>query len=173
MTKYLLDANIFIESHNLHYHPCFCQGFWEWIVQGHNKGIFFSLDKVEDELVRPPSANDELSDSLRTGLFPNTFFIQSLSDTQTARAYGRLMQWVSNHRLYNLAAIKEFQLHTAADAFLVAAAMAHGYIIVTQEVSGNSPKRVKIPDAARENGVRCITIQQLLRMHAEDNFKLK
>lgn len=173
MSKYLLDANIFIESHNLHYHPCFCEGFWVWIAQGHNKGIFYSLDKVEDELLRPPSAKDELSDSLRNGLFPNTFFISSLSDTQTATAYARLMQWVTNHKLYNPSAVKEFQQHTAADAFLVAEAMAHGYIIVTQEVSSNSPKRVKIPDAAKENGVRCITIQQLLRLHAEDNFKLK
>lgn len=172
--KYLFDANIFIESHNLHYHPSFCEGFWDWINEGHQAGIFFSIDKIKSELIRPVTSDDELSARLRQDKVPSTFFIPSLSDSAVAIAYGGLMQWVSKHKQYNPAAVQEFQDHAIADPFLVATAMAHNYIIVTQEKSGNgSPKRVKIPDAAKENGVGCLSIQELLRKHAERNFELK
>lgn len=173
--KYLLDANIFIESHNLHYHPSFCEKFWHWILKGYEAGLFYSIDKIQSELLLPSKTEDELSIRLRNGVVPSDFFIPSLSDPSVAQAYGRLMAWLntkSNHYLPK--AIKEFQDHKVADPFLVATAMAHNYIIVTKEKANPAAKnRVKIPDAAIENKVQCITLQQLLRKHAEDDFELK
>lgn len=171
--KYLLDANIFIESHNKHYHPSFCEKFWDWIVDGHSLGIFYSIDKIKSELIRPVNVADELSIRLRAKRIPDSFFIPSLPDTKVAASYGTLMGWLQSHTQYSRDAVVEFQSHTVADPFLVATAMAHGYIIVTQEKAGSgSKKRVKIPDAATENGVNCINLQQLLRIHAGNNFTL-
>lgn len=173
-TKYLFDANIFIQSHNLHYHPSFCEKFWDWINDGHQAGIFYSIDKIKTELVKPSNSDDELSVRLREEKLPPSFFVASLPDSDTAVAYRKLMQWLSNNKQYSSAAVEEFQSHTVADPFLVATAMAHDYVIVTQEKGGNgSPKRVKIPDAATQNGVKCINIHDLLRKHAENNFQLK
>lgn len=171
--KYLFDANIFIESHNKHYHPSFCEKFWDWIVDGHNSGIFYSIDKIKSELIRPPSIVDELSIRLRAKRIPDSFFITSLPDAKIAASYGTLMDWLDFNSQYTVDAVKEFQSHTIADPFLVATAMAHGYIIVTQEKPGSgSKKRVKIPDAATQNGVNCINLQQLLRIHAGKDFSL-
>ncbi|MFW1815792.1 DUF4411 family protein [Acinetobacter guillouiae] len=172
-TKYLLDANIFIESHNLHYHPSFCEKFWDWIVSGHKEGIFYSIDRIKGELVHQAKSDDELSIRLREERIPSDFFIPSLPDPIVAQQYGHLMGWLDSKTTHYLPkAIKEFQDHKIADPFLVATAMAHNYVIVTKEKSNPEAKnRVKIPDAASENQVKCITLQQLLRRHAHNDFE--
>ncbi len=170
--KFLLDSNIFIQSHNLHYHPSFCDGFWDWISVGYSAGIFFSIDKVWDELVPKSREDDELAVLLKSGKIPKTFFMPSLTDGLIVQSYQRLMDWADKTTRYQPKAIKIFQDHKYADAFLIATAMAHNYTIVTQETSG-AVNSIKIPDAAKENGVKCMNIQQLLRKHAEDNFQLK
>ena len=41
MTRYLLDANVFIQAKNLHYGFDFCPAFWDWLVDrntGGNRG---------------------------------------------------------------------------------------------------------------------------------------
>lgn len=169
-TKYLLDANIFIESHNLHYHPSFCEGFWGWIVLGYEAGIFSSIDKVKDELLH---GGDDLSARISGGKIPGEFFIPSLSDPNIVQSYGRLMNWIATSK-YSPNAIKGYQAHNTADPFLVAAAMTYNYVIVTKEKPAPlSITKIKIPDVAAANSVQCITLQQLLRDHAHDNFKLK
>lgn len=173
--KYLLDANIFIESHNLHYHPSFCEQFWTWIVKGNEEGIFFSIDKIKNELTQQANSDDELSIRLRDQVIPSSFFLKSLGDPQVTKAYSRLMTWLNTTTThYKPKAIQEFQDHRIADPFLVATAMAYNYVIVTKEKPNPAAiNRVKIPDAATANHVQCITLQQLLRRHAENDFKLK
>ena len=174
-TKYLLDANIFIESHNLHYHPSFCEKFWDWVVDGHREGIFYSIDKIRGELIHQAKSDDELSIRLRNQRIPSDFFITSLPDPRVAQAYARLMGWLNTTTTHYMPkAIQEFQDHKIADPFLVATAMAYNYVIVTKEKANPAAKnRVKIPDAATANHVQCITLQQLLRRHAHDDFQLK
>jgi hypothetical protein len=38
---YLLDANVFIQAHRLHYSFDFCPAFWDWLVVKNNKGVVF------------------------------------------------------------------------------------------------------------------------------------
>jgi hypothetical protein len=33
MSRYLLDANVFIQAKNLHYGFDFCPAFWAWLLQ--------------------------------------------------------------------------------------------------------------------------------------------
>ena len=49
-TQYLIDSNVFIQAKNLHYRFEFCQGFWDWLIEAHQAGIIFSIQKVKKEL---------------------------------------------------------------------------------------------------------------------------
>jgi hypothetical protein len=46
VTRYLLDANVFIQAKNLHYGFDFCPAFWAWLIdlrgrhgQEHREGL--------------------------------------------------------------------------------------------------------------------------------------
>lgn len=172
-TKYLFDANIFIQSHNLNYHPSFCNSFWDWIVEGHKAGKFFSIDKVSREIIQPPDSSDELSKLLRNQVIPNSFFVPSITDTQVAGSYRNLMAWAYSSTHFSQKAKDEFARVDSADAQLIATAMSHNYIIVTEEKSNPAAKkRILIPDAAAQFNVQYITLPTLLRRHAENNFQL-
>lgn len=87
-------------------------------------------------------------------------------DTNAAELarYREVANWAENEREphYRRRAVDEFLY--AADSWLVAAAAAHGAVIVTEEVPApDSPKKVKIPDAAQAFGVRCVGILDFLR----------
>jgi hypothetical protein len=59
VTRYLLDANIFIQAKNLHYGFDFCPAFWEWLIAQNVAGKVASIEKVDDEL---RAGGDDLSD---------------------------------------------------------------------------------------------------------------
>ncbi|MCU4576139.1 DUF4411 family protein [Acinetobacter courvalinii] len=173
-TKYLLDTNIFIQSHNISYHPSFCNGFWDWLISGFKADKFYSIDKVYDEMIKPPTSQDELSQLLRAQAIPQNMFVSSLSDQNVAVAYGKLMQWAFSNNHFLPRAKTEFARADSADAHLIATAMAYNYVIVTEELSNPQAKaRILIPDAAAQFGVQCLTMPSLLRMHAHNNFTLK
>jgi hypothetical protein len=54
--SYLLDANVFLQAKNLHYGFDFCPGFWDWLREANQRGIVFSIEKVEAELVDADAA---------------------------------------------------------------------------------------------------------------------
>ena len=58
MTKYLLDANVFIQGKNLHYGFDFCPAFWDWIDKAHAAGIVHSIEGVRTEIL---AGSDELA----------------------------------------------------------------------------------------------------------------
>lgn len=173
-TRYLLDTNIFIQSHNISYHPSFCDGFWNWLIDGHHADMFYSIDKVYEEMIKPVKSSDELSQLLRNQTIPEQMFIGSLSDQKVVDKYRKLMTWAYSNTHFNPKAIDEFAKPDSADAHLIATAMAYGYVIVTEERSNPAAKsRILIPDAAAQFGVDCINMPLLLRKHAYDNFTLK
>ena len=51
-----------------------------------------------------------------------------------------------------------------ADYWIVAHALAHGCAVVTHEVAAQTVKKVKIPNACRALGVRCMDPWTMLRM---------
>jgi hypothetical protein len=172
MKKYLLDTNIFIQSHKLYYHPSFCESFWTWLNHAHDSQCFFTIDKVKDELLNS-SGKDELATYIREGGFKDTFFVPSLEDAAVASKYGTLMKWATNSA-YNDFAKNEFANSKKADAALIATAMAHDYLIVTAEKSEPASKKsIKIPDAANPHNVETISLIELLRLHAVSNFGFK
>lgn len=66
---YLLDSNIFIQSHRFEYRFSFCSGFWELLQILHQREIVFSIRAVKNELLKN---NDALSAWIRQ--LPESFF---------------------------------------------------------------------------------------------------
>jgi Domain of unknown function (DUF4411) len=85
MTKYLLDANVFIQGKNLHYGFDFCPAFWDWIDEAHVAGIVHSIEGVRTEIL---AGSDELAtwaNERLDGFFlaPTSATVPSLQATST------------------------------------------------------------------------------------------
>lgn len=169
-TRYLIDANVFVQAKNFHYRFEFCQAFWQWLSDAHHAGLVFSIAKVRQEL-NDGNADDPVR--LWANELPDSFFIPDTHDNQVMRAYGEVMQWIVTNDHYRQQAKDEFARFDKADAFLIAAAKAHGFAIVTHEIGNpDSKKRVMIPDAGYQFGIQSLVIYDLLSGYARDNFVL-
>ena len=73
--KYIVDANVFIQGKNFHYDFAFCAGFWDWIADGHDAGVIFSIQKVREELLKGKKGDAGREWALK---MPPTFFRLSL-----------------------------------------------------------------------------------------------
>lgn len=153
MTRYLLDANIFIQAKNLHYGFDFCPAFWEWLIAQNGTGRVASIDKVSDEL---QAGGDDLSAwATARG---RTFFLTP--DDLVVPALARVSVWATGQN-YEAAAISTF--FQVADYWLVAHALAHDFAIVTHEVPSDSTRKIKIPNACIGMGLSCISPYEMLR----------
>jgi hypothetical protein len=166
--QYLLDTDVLVASKRIHYHPNFCQLFWDWIDVGHRSAAFYSIDKVKSELLGG-NEEDLLHEWCRRPNLKN-FFLPTKSAAPT---WSELARWAQSRLpAYKPAALAKFLAVKSADAWLVAyAATNRGFVIVTNEVPAPQSQRdIKLPDAAAALGVPTISLPQLLRKHAKSNF---
>lgn len=153
MIRYLLDANVFIQAKNLHYGLDFCPAFWAWLIRANAERRVFSIEKVEAELL---VANDDLAAwAAERGA---DFFLPP--DEAVAAAFGPVSEWAQGQN-FEPAAVSTFL--QVADYFLVAHALAHGFVVVTHEIAAQTTRRIKIPNACIALGVRCMTPYEMLR----------
>ena len=150
---YLLDTNVFIEAWKHYYGMDFCPAFWDLLMSWHDAGQVFSVKKVHDEIA---AGNDDLVDW--AGEVDRNVFIEPSHETEHART--RVYSWAIEQN-YENAAIAEFM--EVADGHLVAHALQGNFEIVTLEKAGNSPKKIKIPNACNAFGINCITTFEMLR----------
>ena len=72
------------------------------------------------------------------------------------------MGWVEQQARFRRSAKDDFG--SGADIYLIAYALAHGFAIVTREVSApGSQRKVKIPDVCDGVGVGYVSLWELLR----------
>ncbi len=150
---YLLDSNVFIQAKNLHYGFDFCPAFWDWVVRENASGNVFSIDKVQVEL---QTGNDDLTrwaTAQGHGLFLPIA-------PEALPALTQVSVWAASNG-YTPAAINTFL--QSADYWLVGAALASGYTVVTHEVMSPSTNKIKIPNACVALSVPCLTPFQMLR----------
>jgi len=150
---YLLDTNVFIEAKNRYYGFDICPGFWDWLVAENAASRVVSIDKVGDELRGGEDALAEWAKARGT-----EFFLTP--DATVLPALGTISEW-SKGQGYEPAAITTFL--EKADLYVVAHALAHGHVVVTQEVPSDSTKRIKIPNACIGVGVKCVGPFEMLR----------
>lgn len=168
--RYLLDTDVLVVSSRIHYDPGFCKAFWDWIDVGFNSGVFFSIDKVKDEL--SSGQEDVLSQwSKRSNL--KNFFLPTKAATSK---WADISNWAETKTPAYLPAAKaKFLNAKSADAWLIAhSAYQSNFEIVTNErAEPNSRKDIKLPDAAKAQGVNAINLTQLLKKHAHNNFTFR
>lgn len=165
--RYLFDSDVLISSARLHYHPKFCEAFWDWIAAGHKAGIFYSIDKVRDELLN--GDEDPLSGWAESPLLRD-FFQKSIASLPY---WGPLTAHANDpKRHYKESAKSKFLNADKADAWLIShAAHYKDFTIITNEVSQPESKReIKLPDASKWLGVPTTTIHPVLHRFAKANF---
>lgn len=153
MTRYLLDANIFIQAKNLHYGFDFCPAFWAWLVENNAAGKVASIEKVADELY---AGEDDLSAWAEAQ--GKDFFLPA--DAAVVPALSEVSSWASQQS-FEPAAVSTFL--QVADYWLVAHAKAHGWTIVTHEVPSDGRRKIKIPNVCIGLSIHCISPYEMLR----------
>lgn len=153
MMRYLLDANVFIQAKNLHYGLDLCPAFWDWLSAQNAAGNLASIEKVADEL---HAGEDELS--VWAAERGEAFFLPP--DDAVLPALRTVSAWASNQD-YEPAAVATFL--QVADYWLVAHALAYGFVIVTHEVPADTIRKIKIPNACIGLGLRSVSPFEMLR----------
>lgn len=173
--RYLFDSDVLIVAQNNYYNPEIIPAFWQWILEGHNLGCFYSIDKVSDELKKGKE-----DDYLHLFAIENPSLFLGSSDINCITEYAKLQTWANTiwttgkNLNKTSKATEAFASETKADAFLVAFAKANDYVIVTNETSDMPCQtNVKIPDAANSCGVKTINLYKLLLLHSHNNFQFK
>jgi len=155
MRTYLLDANIFIQAHRMHYPFVVVPGFWRWLRVNHEEELVYSIQAVFEKELK--EGQDELAEW--AGSMENSFFLPP--DRQTAEALMEVTEWVGQQD-YRVEKVTRFL--SGADPILIAAAMALGLILVTAEAKAPANSQTpKIPNVCEAMEVECINAFELLR----------
>lgn len=164
MTKrYLLDTNTFITPYKRYYPFDLAPNFWVHLKGKIEDGNIVILDKVYEELVK---GDDELKDWVVDLSIHNKVVHK---EPIIIAKYGEILTYIQNSGLYKPRALAEWSDIQVADPWLIAAACAHQYTIVTFETpNGNLSKSApsahpKIPDVARTFGVECKNLFEIMR----------
>lgn len=141
----LLDSDVLIAAYRVHYAPEFCPGFWECLAYHLSVGRLLIIDPVRDEIDSPPGLARWVEH------LPQHSFASV--DQSISSAYGQISDWVRRNPRFDQAALDKFA--RGADGWLVAYAMVHDAVVVTNEISAPGSKSVvKIPDICERFGVR-------------------
>ena len=151
---YVLDTNVFIDAANAYYAFDLAPGYWDFLVQLFDSHHAVSIKSVYDELGEAGDG-DPLKDWARAN---KQHFVAP--DSRVVACYQRVIAWAKNN--YDSPAVIEFQ--RVADSWIVAHALANGWVVVTPEKSApRSKRRIKIPDACAALGVECLNPFMMLR----------
>ena len=151
---YVLDTNVFIDAANAYYAFDLAPGYWDFLVQLFDSHHAVSIKSVYDELGEAGDG-DPLKDWAKQH---KQHFIAP--DSRVVARYQQVMKWAKDN--YEAPAVSDFQ--RVADSWIVAHALANGWVVVTHEKSApRSKKRIKIPDACAALGVECLNPFMMLR----------
>ena len=155
LTRYLLDANIFIAAWRDHYPIDLHPGFWECLYRFRQEGRLLSVDRVRDEINSP----NELVIWLRRhwrGAFSST------RTYEIAQVFSAMQQWVQSNDQFLTAAKDDFA--RAADGWLAAYAKICNTTLVTNEgFDPNVRRRVPLPNLCQQFNVDYCTTNDMLR----------
>ena len=100
-TLHVLDANVFIASHNGPYAPDFCPGFWDCLKHYCHAGQVLSIDRVEKEIIYPPELVEWVNQA------SDELFVSSAEQSIVA-VFKKMMNWVQQNPQFFDAAKEEF-----------------------------------------------------------------
>jgi hypothetical protein len=157
--RFVLDANVFIQSHRDHYAFDIVPGFWKCLLEQHDAGTLVSIDRVKDEVLAG-GKDDALEDWVKKSA-PKTLFA-STKDAKVAKAYGEMMNWVQASAHYTDVAKRIFAAN--ADGWVAAYAKVNGFVLVTHEkFNAEKKKEIPLPNVCKQFDVECILPFEMLR----------
>lgn len=162
--RYLPDADVLIAAYRDRYPTDLFPGFWDCLSHHLAAGRMLIIDRVVDEILFPAGLVQWVEQAAN-GYFATTH-AQFVVD-----AYRQLMDWVQESPQFTPAARGDFA--RGADGWLAAYAMAHGSVVVTNEVSApNAQRKVPLPDLCEQFQIRSInTITMLREVAANFNWQ--
>lgn len=147
---YIVDSDVLISAKNRYYSFDICPGFWDSLIQHHQSGEVFSLDRIRQELLAGRE-DDELV-QWATNNLPSAFFL-STQNADIVAVFTEIMLWIQRHPQYYDSAKAKFA--TEADGWLVAFASVRGAMVITNEQPRpDSRNRILLPDVCDHFGVR-------------------
>ncbi|PIT50989.1 DUF4411 family protein [Snodgrassella alvi] len=168
MVKFLIDTNVFIQAKNFHYQFCFCEKFWNLILDLHERNILYSVKSVFYELTKNNN-KDELVNWV-TNNIPESFW---LDHDKAASKYIEVINWAHSQK-FKEKAISDFADYDAADAWLVSYAAQFDYSIISQEKSNPyAIRKIYLADVAKEFNVPYFTIYEFLTKYTKPDFCYK
>ncbi len=156
MSKYVLDANVFIEAKNRYYGFDICPGFWSSLISLHERKHVFCIDRIRDELtVQQDDIKEWVKDRCSATFFKGT------QDQAVVDSFQAMITWVYAQPQFTQAAKTEFA--SVPDGWLIAYAHANSAIVVTHEEFAPEVKRkVPMPNVCIEFDVPYVNTFEML-----------
>lgn len=146
--------------------PCkpLLPSFWETFEDEIKTGNIVLLDMVKTEI-------DKGQDELKKWVSDreHDFEICNHVEPEIILKYAEVMQYIQECGFYNEKGLNEWAQNEVADPWLIAAAAAKGYKLITFEQSAgslnvkNKSGRVKIPDVAKHFDVEVHSLYHMMR----------
>ncbi|MDO4452689.1 MAG: DUF4411 family protein [Lachnospiraceae bacterium] len=159
--KYLLDANTFMTPYESFYSFDLAPGFWTQLKPTLLKENVAIMDVVKNEVDKGRDSLTEWMDSV------DGLVVLDRREPEIIMKYSEVLKYLQDSELYTDKALRTWSNASVADPWLIAAASAKGYTLVTFEKSAGkitSPSgKPKIPDVAREFGVSCVDLYYFIR----------
>ena len=161
--KYLIDANSLIRPARAYYPFDFAPSFWQQLRPKISLDKIAVLDKVRDELLK---GTVELSAWITD--LPNECIL-STQDMQILQKYKDVLSFIQQSDKYSEVALRRWSQLDIADPWLIAAAKAYNYTILSFEQSagtipeGSRSKNPKLPDVARHFQVPYTSLFDMMR----------
>lgn len=161
---FLIDANALMTPYRFYYAFDIAPSFWDKLADAFKRKQILLLDKVKDEVLK---GDDDLTKWIK-----DNEEIIDVCDYKTASVisnYQAVLQYIQTCGLYRESALAAWVPANIADPWLIAAAKANNYTIVTLEapsggLSTKTPNRsAKIPDVARALDVKTISLFEMMR----------
>ena len=156
-SKYLLDANAFIEPSKKYYAIDLVPQYWDCLKAYAQKGVISSIDRVRDEVIN----NKDISEWVR-----NEFSQwESTRSTEVVHEFRQTIQRLEQNPHYTRHAKDMFADESKADAWVIAYAKVNNRTVVTDERWNQERKKnIPIPNACHILDVKCIGIIDMLRI---------
>lgn len=162
--KFLIDANTLMTASRFFYAYDLIPSFWGIFEEKIKAGNIVLLDMVKAEIDK---GQDELKQWVSER--KHEFQVCNHVDSEIIPKYAEVMQYIQECGFYNEKGLNDWARNEVADPWLIAAAAAKGYKLITFEQSAeplnvkNKCGRVKIPDVAKHFNVEVHTLYHMMR----------
>ena len=163
-TIYLIDTNSLITPKNSYYPFDIAPGFWKSMAEKIEEGSIAILDLVKKEILKP-AKKDDLANWMES-LTIKRYINHGKQDI--VNKYAEILQFIQQDSCYTEKALRQWTDGSTADPWLIAAAVVHGFTIVTFEkavhINANNPSgKAKIPNIAQRFQVKTTDLFGMIR----------